>query len=54
MADLRGKKRLETFLAAEFSVAERQHGYCHGDKVFRPAKVIVNDLSYSPGVRHAR
>ena len=31
-----------------------QRGYCHGDKVFRPAKVIVNDLSYSPGVSHAR
>jgi molecular chaperone GrpE len=31
-----------------------QRGYCRGDKVFRPAKVIVNDLSYFPGVRHAR
>ena len=31
-----------------------QRGYCHGDKVFRPAKVIVNDLSHIPGVRHAR
>ena len=31
-----------------------QRGYCRGDKVFRPAKVIVNDLSHSPGVRHAR
>ena len=31
-----------------------QRGYCRGDKVFRPAKVIVNDLSYSPGVSHAR
>ena len=31
-----------------------QCGYCRGDNVFRPAKVIVNDLSYSPGVRHAR
>jgi molecular chaperone GrpE len=31
-----------------------QHGYCRNDKVFRPAKVIVNDLSYFPGVRHAR
>jgi molecular chaperone GrpE len=31
-----------------------QHGYCLGDKVFRPAKVIVNDLSYFPGGRHAR
>jgi len=30
-----------------------QRGYCHGDKVFRPGKVIVNDLSRSPGVRHA-
>jgi molecular chaperone GrpE len=28
-----------------------QRGYHQGDKVFRPAKVIVNDL---PGVRHAR
>ena len=26
-----------------------QHGYSHGDKVFRPAKVIVNDLGHSPG-----
>jgi len=25
-----------------------QHGYCRGDKVFRPAKVIVNDLGHSP------
>jgi molecular chaperone GrpE len=32
-----------------------QRGYYYrGDKVFRPAKVIVNDLSYFPGVRHAR
>ena len=31
-----------------------QRGYCRGDKVFRPAKVIVNDLSYFPGGRHAR
>jgi molecular chaperone GrpE len=31
-----------------------QHGYCLGDKVFRPVKVIVNDLSYFPGGRHAR
>jgi molecular chaperone GrpE len=30
-----------------------QCGYCRGDRVFRPAQVIVNDLSYSPGVRHA-
>ena len=30
-----------------------QRGYCRGDKIFRPAKVIVNDLSHSPGVRHA-
>jgi len=30
-----------------------QRGYCRGDKVFRPAKVIVNDLSHPPGVRHA-
>jgi molecular chaperone GrpE len=31
-----------------------QCGYCRGDRVFRPAKVVVNDLSYSPGVRHVR
>jgi molecular chaperone GrpE len=31
-----------------------QRGYCRGDKVFRPAKVIINDLSYFPGGRHAR
>jgi molecular chaperone GrpE len=30
-----------------------QRGYCLGDKVFRPAKVIVNDLSHPQGVRHA-
>jgi len=30
-----------------------QRGYCHGAKVFRPAKVIVNDLSQSPGANHA-
>jgi molecular chaperone GrpE len=31
-----------------------QRGYCRGDKVFRPSQVIVNDLSHSPGVHHAR
>jgi molecular chaperone GrpE len=31
-----------------------QRGYCRGDSVFRPAKVVVNDLSHPPGVRHAR
>ncbi|MBC8218440.1 MAG: nucleotide exchange factor GrpE [Planctomycetes bacterium] len=31
-----------------------QRGYCYGDKVFRPAKVIVNDLSCYPGDRYAR
>jgi molecular chaperone GrpE len=31
-----------------------QRGYCRGDTVFRPAKVVVNDLSHPPGVRHAR
>jgi molecular chaperone GrpE len=31
-----------------------QRGYCRGDTVFRPAKVIVNDLSYFPGGRHVR
>jgi len=30
-----------------------QRGYCRGDKLFRPAKVIVNDLGHSPGARHA-
>ena len=30
-----------------------QRGYCCGDRVFRPAQVIVNDLSHSPGVSHA-
>ena len=30
-----------------------QRGYCRGDKVFRPAKVIVNDLSHPTEVRHA-
>lgn len=31
-----------------------QRGYCRGNTVFRPAKVVVNDRSHSPGVRHAR
>ena len=31
-----------------------QRGYCRGDEVFRPAKVIVNDLGHSPGASHAR
>ena len=31
-----------------------QRGYCRGDKVFRPAKVIVNDPGPSPGVGRAR
>ena len=31
-----------------------QRGYRRGDKVFRPAQAIVNDLSQLPGVRHAR
>jgi len=30
-----------------------QRGYSRGDKVFRHAKVIVNDLSHPPGVHHA-
>jgi molecular chaperone GrpE len=30
-----------------------QRGYSHGDKMFRPAQVIVNDLGNSPGVSHA-
>ena len=35
-------------------LALTQRGYCCGDKVFRPAKVIVNDLSRYPGERYAR
>jgi molecular chaperone GrpE len=31
-----------------------QRGYWQGDKVFRPAQVIVNDLSYFSGGSHAR
>ena len=31
-----------------------QRGYGSGGKVFRPAKVVVNDLDHSPEVRHAR
>ena len=31
-----------------------QRGYCRGNDVFRPAKVIVNDLGHSPGASHAR
>jgi molecular chaperone GrpE len=30
-----------------------QRGYCRGDQVFRPAKVIVNELSQLPGAHHA-
>lgn len=29
-----------------------QRGYSRGDKMFRPAQVIVNDLGSSPGVSH--
>ena len=31
-----------------------QRGYRRGDKVFRPAKVVVNDLTHSKHTRHAR
>jgi molecular chaperone GrpE len=31
-----------------------QRGYCRGDKVFRPAKVIVNDPGQSPGAGRVR
>ena len=31
-----------------------QRGYCRGDHVFRPAQVVVNDLSQVPGASHAR
>ena len=31
-----------------------QRGYCRGDKVFRPAKVIVNDPGHSSGAGRAR
>jgi molecular chaperone GrpE len=31
-----------------------QRGYYRSGKVFRPAKVIVNDLSHYPGTLHAR
>jgi len=31
-----------------------QRGYCCNDKVFRPAQVIVNDLTYFSGASHAR
>ena len=30
-----------------------QRGYCRGGKMFRPAKVIVNDLSQTLGADHA-
>jgi molecular chaperone GrpE len=30
-----------------------QRGYCHGEQVFRPAKVIVNDLDHTPGTHDA-
>ena len=35
-------------------LALTQRGYCCGNKVFLPAKVIVNDLSRHPGERYAR
>jgi len=31
-----------------------QRGYRRGEKVFRPAKVVVNDLTHSKHARHAR
>jgi molecular chaperone GrpE len=31
-----------------------QRGYCYGDNVFRPAKVIVNDPGQSPGADRGR
>jgi molecular chaperone GrpE len=31
-----------------------QRGYRRGDKVFRPAKVVVNDLTHSKHASHAR
>ena len=31
-----------------------QRGYCRNNQVFRPARVMVNDLSHCPGVSHAR
>ncbi len=31
-----------------------QRGYTRGEKVFRPAKVVVNDLTHSKQARHAR
>ena len=31
-----------------------EHGYSHGDKVFRPAKVIVNDLGHALGRSRVR
>jgi len=31
-----------------------QRGYCHGEKMFRPARVIVNDRGPSPGAGRAR
>jgi molecular chaperone GrpE len=31
-----------------------QHGYQHGDRVIRPAKVVVNILTPSHPVRHVR
>ena len=30
-----------------------QRGYSHGEHVFRPARVIVNDWNQSPGAQHA-
>ena len=34
-------------------LAVTQRGYTRGDRLFRPAKVIVNDLSLTPGALHA-
>ncbi len=30
-----------------------QRGYRRGEKIFRPAKVVVNDLTHSKHTRHA-
>jgi len=31
-----------------------QRGYCRGEEVFRPAKVVVNDLTHFPGAGDGR
>ncbi|NQV31498.1 MAG: nucleotide exchange factor GrpE [Phycisphaeraceae bacterium] len=46
--------RHDPYQPDQIILAVTQRGYWRGDKPFRPAKVIVNDLSRYPGERNAR